>query len=174
MRKSGTAFWDIFMGHPLCVAVYHIITEKANLSPEQIAGKKMLPSFMIMDNIFFYGECEIIGNLPLDETETDYPIHYGQSISMLNPNCVHYQCGKTFITLENEKALFNFRNGGIGWNLNVELPILRECIKQDSNAPYWNMISPYRANQDVRNPKFKKELIEIKKQMGIRNKGAKA
>jgi hypothetical protein len=29
--------------------------------PEEIIGKKMLPSHMIMDNIFFYGECESLG-----------------------------------------------------------------------------------------------------------------
>ena len=127
----------------------------------------MLPSHMIMDNIFFYGECEIIGNIPLDGEKVDFPIHYGQSIDRRNSNCVHYQCGKTFITLENEKARFAFRNNAIGWNLNVKLPILIECIKQDSNEPYCNMIHPYTANQDVRNPKFEKELFEIKKQMGV-------
>jgi hypothetical protein len=167
MRKEGIPFWDIFMGKPLCIGIYHIVTENPDLTPEQLAEKKMLPSHMIMDNIFFYGECEIIGNLPLDESKTDYPIHYGQSISMLNPHCVHYQCGKTFLTLQNTKALYDFRNGSIGWNLNVKLPILYECIKENSNDPYWRMIHPYSANQDLRNPKFKNEWEEIKKQMGI-------
>ena len=167
MRKEGIPFWNIFMGKPLCIGIYHIVTENPNLTPEQLAEKKMLPSHMIMDNIFFYGECEIIGNLPIDESKTDYPIHYGQSIGMLDPHCVHYQCGKTFLTLQNTKALYDFRNGSIGWNLDVELPILYECIKENSNDPYWRMIHPYSANQDLRNPKFKNEWEEIKKQMGI-------
>ena len=55
MRKKGIPFWDIFMGKPLCVAVYHIATTDSNLKPEQLLGKKMLPSQMIMDNIFYDG-----------------------------------------------------------------------------------------------------------------------
>ncbi len=168
MRKDGIKFWDIFMGKPLCVAVYHIATQDPNMKPEQLVGKKMLPSQMIMDNIFYYGECKIIGNIPIDENEDNYPIHYGNSIDMRNPNCVNYQCGKTFVSKAFKKELGDFRNGGIGWDLTVKLPILLECIKQNSNDPYWKMIHPYKANEDLRNPKFKEELKRIKKQMGIK------
>ncbi len=167
MHKDGIAFWDIFMGKPLCVAVYHVATEDKNLTPECLAEKKMLPSQMIMDNIFFYGECEIIGNMPIAESDKDYPIHYGQSIDRRCPDCVHYQCGKVFVTSKNETALYDFKNHGVGWNLDVKLPILLECIKQNSNDPYWDMIQPWRANCDLRNPKFQEELKQIQKQMGI-------
>ena len=102
MRKEGTPFWDMFMGKPLCVAIYHIATADAHMSPEQLVGRKMQPSHMIMDNIFYYGECEIIGNKPLVAAEEDYPIHYGsQKADRLN-----YQCGKLFVSLENEKVSF--------------------------------------------------------------------
>ena len=68
-----------------------------------------------------------------------------------------------------KKELYDdFMNGGIGWDLDVKLPILLECIKHRSNDPYWSMIKSWRANQDLRNPKFKKELKEIKKQMGVK------
>jgi hypothetical protein len=168
MRKDGIDFWNLFMGKPLCVAVCHIATNDAHMSPEQLVDQKMLPAQMIMDNIFFYGECEIIGNLPLKGNEAAYPIHYGKSISMQHPHCLHYQCGKTFVTLENKKALYgDFVNGSIGWTLDVKLPILNACIRYGANDPYWMMIHPYQANKDLRNPKFKKELAEIQKQMGI-------
>jgi len=169
MRKNGEKFWEIFMGKPLCVAIYHIATENSDMTPEQLSEIKLLPSQMIMDNIFFYGECEIIGNMTITEREQDYPIHYGKSIDSCRPNCIHYQCGRVFVTLDNEKELYdNFRNGGIGWGLDVTLPILKECIAQNSNEPYWKKIAPWRTNHDLRNPKFKKELTEIKKQMKIK------
>jgi hypothetical protein len=175
MRKKGIPFWDIFMGKPLCVAVYHIATEDKTITPEQLVHLKMLPSQMIMDNIFYYGECEIIGNMPIAPDEDNYTIHYGRSLSAREPNGLYYQCGKTYVTLENEQALFeneqalfgHFTHNGIGWNLDVKLPILLECIKKKSNEPYWNMIPAWRANEDLRNPKFEEELKKIKKQMGI-------
>ena len=168
MRRDGIKFWEIFMGKPLCVAVYHVATTNQNLKPNDLIGKKMLPSHMIMDNIFYYGECEIIGNLPIEENEMNYPIHYGRSISLREPNTINYQCGKTFVSRKFKKELGDFRNGGIGWDLTVKLPILLECIKDDSNNPYWKMISPYSANVDLRNPKFKDLLKQIKHQMGIK------
>ena len=166
MRKEGIPFWDVFMGKPLCVAVYHIATEDSNIAPEHLVHLQMLPSQMIMDNIFYYGECEIIGNMPISKDEDNYTVHYGKSIDMRKPNCVCYQSGKTFLTLEGESE-FDFSNKGIGWDLSVKLPILLECIRKKSNSPYWEMINSYQAEQDLRNPRFKKELKQIKKQMGI-------
>lgn len=122
---------------------------------------------MIMDNIFYYGECSIIGNLPITETEQDYLIHYGETIGVLEKG-VRYQCGKTFIALDNEKALDNnFLNHGIGWNLNVKLSILKKCIEANSNQPYWDMYYPGVVDRDLRNPKFSEELKQIKLQIGI-------
>ena len=166
MRKKGILFWDIFMGKPLCVAAYHIVTEDENITPQQLIGKKMLPSQMIMDNIFFYGECEIIGTIPLEDNEADFPIHYGKGFSKLSPKTIHYQCGKTLVTLEDGIELYsNFRNGCIGFYLNIKLPILKECIKENSNAPFWNLMPLAYTEEDLRNPKFHKELSEIKKQV---------
>ena len=167
MRKDKIKFWDIFMGKPLCVAVYHICTPDPNVKIEELLSKKTLPSQMIMDNIFYYGECKVIGNMPIDEKDTDYPIHYGKSISMIDPDSVKYQCGKTYVSLLNKKPLGDLRNGAIGWNLSVSLPILTACINKGSN-PYWEMISSYSAEQDLRNPKHKDLLERIKQQMGVK------
>ena len=167
MRKENIPFWDMFMGKPLCVAVYHIATRRDDVKPAELLGLPTLPSQMIMDNHFYYGECAVIGNAPITEAEQDYPIHYGNTISVLEKG-VRYQCGKTFVALEGEQALYrNFRNGGIGWNLNVRLSILRKCIEAHSNQPYWDLYSPYYVDQDLRNPKFSEELKQIKRQMGI-------
>ena len=176
MRKEGIPFWEIFMGKPLCVAVYHIVTEDANVQPEQLVHLKMLPSQMIMDNTFYYGECKIIGNMPIAPDEDNYTIHYGRSINACRWDYLYYQCGKTFVALEGEKELDvykgysygGFRNGSIGWILNIKLPILLECINSNSNDPYWNMMPTHTTDKDLRNPKFKNELQMVKEQMGLK------
>jgi len=167
LRKDGIPFWDMFMGKPLCVAVYHIATFDKNVKLEDLVHLKMLPSQMIMDNIFYYGECEIIGNMPIAHDEENYTIHYGRSIA-LRDNRILYQSGKTFAAIEEGELIGNhgFTNNAIGWNLKVKLPILLECIKENSNAPYWDSIPEWHF-QTLQNPKYLNELNQIKKQMGV-------
>lgn len=167
MRKQNIPFWEIFMGKPICACVYRIATDRKDYTPAELTALSALPSTMVMDNIFYYGECEIIGNLPLQPEEADYPIHYGQSISM-GDTALNYQCGKTFLTLPGETELVSgFRNGAIGWQLNVSLPILLDCIRENSNLPYWNQPN-YQVNQDLRNPKFRPLLEKVQDQFHIR------
>lgn len=169
MRKEGIPFWDIFCGKPLCVAVYHIATKDAGLRPEELCTLTMLPSQMIMDNIFYYGECEIIGNMPISDDEDNYTVHYEYSNNISESDKLCYQCGKTFVTRLGAPLLYDgFGNGGIGWSLDVKLDVLVECIRQGSNAPYWSMIPAWRAERDIRNPKFKKQLERVQKQMGVK------
>jgi len=169
MEKDGRSYWKIFMGKPLCVSVYHIATEDKYVTPEQLLKLDSIPSAMVMDNIFFYGECEIIGNLPISNEESNYTIHYGQSCDARDPNRLYYMSGKKIVTFENEKELYsNFRNGSIGFGLNVELPILLECIRKKSNEPYWKNTVSHIMSYDLRNPKFSMELKKIQKQMGIK------
>ncbi|MBQ7828838.1 MAG: immunity 26/phosphotriesterase HocA family protein [Clostridia bacterium] len=168
MRKDGVPFWDIFMGKPLCVAVYHIVTEDKTLTPDQLVGYKMLPSQMIMDNIFYYGECEIIGNIPIAPDEDNYTVHYGRSIDIKHPNVFCYQNGKVFAQIASLLAIkADYSNNGIGWSLNIKLPILLKCIEEGSNVPYWDMMPQWKVDGDLRNPKFEDELKRIKERMGV-------
>lgn len=80
MRKEKIKFWDILMGKPLVVKVYHIATDSKNISCEDLKELKAIPSQYIMDNAFFYGEYEVIGNLPLTDSELDFLVMYGKSI----------------------------------------------------------------------------------------------
>ena len=167
MRKDGTPNWEIFMGKPLCVGVYHIVTENPALTPEQLVGLPMLPPQMIMDNIFFYGECPIIGHRPVTES-IDYPIHYGRSICAQDPDMVCYQCGKTYITLPGRSShAGGFVFNGIGWSLHVRLSILQACIRENSNEPYWRMAPVGWTDGDLRAPKHRAVREAIQKKMGI-------
>lgn len=165
--KGGGKFWDIFMGKALCVSVYHIITENPDESIEDLQKLQSCPSAYIMDNCFFYGEYEIIGNAPVSEN-ADYPIMYGRSISALDRDKICFCRGRDYreIPLKNNKLLSaDFRNGSIGWALNVNKTLVEKCIEVRTNEPFWK--AGRRNRNDLRNPAFSKELAFVLKQMGI-------
>ncbi len=166
MRKRKEPFWDCLMCKPVVCSVYHLITERTDVSVEELKGCLSLPSTIIADNYLFYGDYEIIGNIPISENE-DYPIMYGRSISALETD-ICYQQGKVFRKSDKIPLLYQgFTNNGVGFFLNVDYEVLMQCIKEKSNEPYWRMFSEYTTNSDLRNPKFKKQLAEIRKQFGL-------
>ena len=165
MRKKKEPFWDVLMGKPTVCSVYHIATKRKDVTPEELRALDSLPSVYMMDNRLFYGDFEIIGNIPIGEHE-DYPITYGGSISALYRGAL-LQCGKLYRKIDGGTALYNnFMNHGIGFDLNFQLSVLLECIAQGSNAPYWDQDN-WKVNQDLRNPKFRSELGQICKQFDL-------
>ncbi len=164
MRKNKEAFWDIFMGNPLVCSVYHMITIDKNLSIEDLKKLKSLPSSFMADNRIYYGECEIIGNIPIGENE-DYPIMYGRSISA-GDYSICFQEGKFYKRLLSGKELFyGFTNNSLSFSLNFKQDILEKCIKEKSNNPYWSLYDKRIIESDLRNPKFKKQLKKVYQQM---------
>ncbi|MBQ8834293.1 MAG: immunity 26/phosphotriesterase HocA family protein [Oscillospiraceae bacterium] len=166
MRKNKEPFWDILMTKPLVCSAYHILTERKDIRIQDLEHLRSTPSTFIADNNLFYGEYEIIGNIPVRETE-DYPIMYGRSIHV-GETAVVFQCGKLYRRIENGQTLYpNFTNNGIGFLMNTKIPVLQQCIAENSNMPYWNQHRWAPVNHDLRNPKFRKELEEICAQFGI-------
>lgn len=162
--KEGGKFWNILMGKALCVSVYQIITENPNVSIEDLQKLPSCPSAYMMDNRFFYGEYEIIGNAPVSEN-ADYPIMYGRSIDFRDGNKIIFCRGREYreISLEDHDLIpGDFRNNAIGWSLNINKKIVKECITAGSNEPFWK-----NRRNDLRNPAFSKELAIVLKQMGI-------
>ncbi len=154
--KDGGQFWNILMGKALCVSVYHIITEDPNVGIEDLQKIPCCPSSYIMDNCFFYGEYEIIGNASVPEN-ADYPIMYGRSISARDSNKICFCQGREYheIPFEDSKLLsVNFINNGISFGLNVNKTLVEECIRAGSNEPFWRV----NRRNDLRNPAFSKEL----------------
>ena len=167
MRKNKEPFWDILMGTPLVCSVYHIITEDKNITIDKLKTLKSLPSSIMNDNKLFYGEYEIIGNIPLSDYE-DYPIMYGSSIAV-REKAVYFQRGKLCRRIDNVDQLYiDFTNNAVGFILHLREDVLKKCIEEKSNKPYWDLYSPYFTNRDLRNPKFKKELKKICKQMKVK------
>ena len=154
------------MSKPIACSVYHIVSERTDITIDELKHLKSLPSTIITDNSLLYGEYEIIGNLSITEDE-DYPVMYGNSIRV-REIAVCYQCGKTYHKIENETALFkDFKNNAVSFNLNFTLDILLQCIEQNSNEPYWNHFYAYKVNGDLRNPKYADKLQKVKEQFGI-------
>lgn len=165
MRKKKEPFWDILMGKPLVCSVYHIVTDRKDVTVEELRGLKALPSVHMMDNRLFYGEFEIIGNLTVGERE-DYPILYGDSISV-QYRAVLLQCGRIYRRKDKGTALFHdFTNNGIGFGLGFRLDVLLQCIREGSNGPYWQQDN-WKVNRDLRNPKFRRELEQVCRQFNL-------
>jgi len=167
MRKDKVAFWDLLPGQPLVVGIYHLLTDRPISDIGLIADRPMLPSEALMDNIFYYGEAEIIGNRPLQRYEQDYPIHYDDSIRP-GQHSVRLQYGRIYREVENEHRLFrtDFKNGGGSFFPNVTLRILRSCIAAGSNLPYWTENRNY-LEDDLRNPKYALQRRQVFEQFGL-------
>lgn len=168
MRKSGVKFWDILMGRPLVVSVYHIITENPSADIYTLEALKSCPSQFIMDNRFYYGEYEIVGYEPLPE-DVDYPIMYGPSIDARDRNKIQFQRGRIYreIPLEGNTIIpGGFRNNGIGVSLYITKNLLEACIEADSNDPYWNR-GPDFYWEDLRHPQYEHEREQVLRQMGV-------
>lgn len=173
--KSGGDFWNILMGKALCVSVYHIVTENPTVSIEELQKLDSCPSEYIMDNHFFYGEYEIIGNSPLPENpyEIDYPIMYGRSIDAQDRNKICYCRGKDYreIPLEgNELLQKDFKKNGISYQFHIDKKLVEKCIQAQSNAPFWEAQPEISYTYDLRNPAYKKELEYVMEQMQIKKK----
>ena len=168
MRKQKIEFWDVFFGKPLVVAVYRIMTEEPMDDIEKLAGLPMLPSQLIMDNMFYYGEAEIIGNKPLRPEEEDFPINYGMS-KAIHEKILYLQCGRLYRKKLLGTRLFedDFSFCAIGWDTHVRISVLEACIRENSNRPYWEQPNFYYIMYDLRNPKFKTEREAVFKQFGL-------
>jgi hypothetical protein len=155
------------MGKPLVIKIYHIVTTDRNISVEDLSQLAALPSQFIMDNAFFYGEYEIVGNLPLADGDMDFPIMYGGSIAVGDDRLL-LQVGRHYHELDGRRHVLytGFRNSAIGWCADIKLPVLRRCIGCHSNEPYWNQDN-YSTNEDLRNPRFSTELDAVCCQFGL-------
>ena len=166
MRKNKEPFWDIIGYVPLVCSVYHIMTERPDVTVNELENLSSLPSTLIADDSIYYGDYKIIGNIPISDQE-DYPIMYGNSIDF-REKAVCYQCGKVFRKIEGEKAFYSdFINNSIGYYLNFTVDVLRRCINEKSNSPYWNYYNEYATKRDLRNLKNKNALIEIRRQFNL-------
>ena len=158
-QKQGYYYWNIIMGRPIIIEVFHIITERKDVSIAELKKLKTFPSQYILENVIYYGEYEIIGHGKLPDFIA-YPIMYGKSISM-NENNICFQCGliyKQIPIVDSKSIVGDFKNNGVGFNIHNDLVTMRKCISINSNLPYWKK---YCNDLDLRNPKYHGELVKV-------------
>ena len=156
------------MGKPLIIKVYHKISDNKNIDLKELSECLALPSQPIMDNIFYYGEAVILGNLPLKPEENDMFISVSESISGIDKNIAYLQYGLIYreISLSDYEKLIKelkigvqtLRREGIGFVIDTYK--LKECIEAKSNYPFWEKYKK-RNVPDLKNPDY----IELKRKI---------
>ena len=157
------------MGKPLIIKVYHKISDSKNIDLKELSECLALPSQAIMDNIFYYGEAIILGNLPLEDHEyDDMLISVSESISYIDKDIAYLQYGVIYreIALSDYQKLIKelkvgaqtFRREGIGFVIDTDN--LKECIKVNSNSPCWEKHNKHKV-LDLKNPAH----IELKRKI---------
>ena len=97
LRKEKIPHWDILMGKPLIIKVYHIVAEEEPVELGKLRELLAIASRYIMDNKFFYGEYEIVGNIPLNDSYhfillTSFKIF--SSFSIVEIRSLHFSLSK--------------------------------------------------------------------------------
>ena len=156
------------MGKPLIIKVYHKISDNKNIDLKELSKCLALPPQAIMDNIFYYGEAIILGNLPLKPEENDMFISVSESISGIDKNIAYLQYGLIYreIPLSDYEKLIKelkigaqtLRREGIGFVIDTYK--LKECIEAKSNSPFWEKYKN-RNVPDLKNP----DHIELKRKI---------
>ena len=156
------------MGKPLIIKVYHKISDNKNIDLKELSECLALPSQPIMDNIFYYGEAIILGNLPLKPEENDMFISVSESISGIDKNIAYLQYGLIYreIPLSDYEKLIKdlkigaqtLRREGIGFVIDTYK--LKECIEAKSNSPFWEKYKKHNV-PDLKNP----DHIELKRKI---------
>ena len=156
------------MGKPLIIKVYHKISDNKNIDLKELSKCLALPSQAVMDNIFYYGEAIILGNLPLKPEENDMFISVSESISGIDKNIAYLQYGLIYreIPLSDYEKLIKdlkigaqtLRREGIGFVIDTYK--LKECIEAKSNSPFWEKYKKHNV-PDLKNP----DHIELKRKI---------
>ena len=166
LKKRKIPHMPLFMGKPLICSIYHLVTPRRDVTLEELRECTALPSKPVMDNKLYYGEYEVIGNLPV-EPDADYPIHYGRSTDLREGGAM-LQRGTHFVHLPDATVLYRgheLRSIGFAPDF-IDHPMLYRCMDAKSNAPYWERdIHPLLA--DLRHPANAKKRHEIGRQMNI-------
>jgi len=175
--------FNLIMSRPVLIKFYAYKSENKNVDIDVLKNQKSLPSDYIMDNIIFYGEYEIIGNLPLKITEFDFPVSYGRRIDQV-PNVflqwglIHQELPKRefdkYLTAINEKLpesnpsrhISNpYGYYSIGFRPKIDPFEIIATIK--NNGEYNYSSTHYKIDWDLRNPKNKSIRDDIFKKFGL-------
>ncbi|MBP5617710.1 MAG: immunity 26/phosphotriesterase HocA family protein [Clostridia bacterium] len=169
MRRENLPFWDIFMGTALECAAYPILTPRTDVSESELAALSLLPSCVMADNRLYYGEYEIVGHIPVTDSE-NYAAHYGISRDFRERGQGHVilQYGKIMMNrtgVQPVPGCEHFAYNNVGFGLNVNRTILETVTAAEDNTPYWELRHRLHIENDLRNPAFADQRRAIMRQM---------
>ena len=120
-----------------------------------------------MDNKFYYGDYDIIGNDKIPDYIA-YPIMYGKTTSKNDLDIIVFQCGKMHIEIPYERERFygSFINNTIGFYIDEDEKLIEQCLKEKSNKPYWEKYQN-RNEVDLRHPSNRSLLTKILKEFKL-------
>ncbi|WP_167851983.1 immunity 26/phosphotriesterase HocA family protein [Hymenobacter elongatus] len=167
---------SLLMGPPVIIELF---VYKSNIKKVDIAildKQPKLPADVMMDNLFLYGEYEIIGHRQIKDEEFDFPISYGRSIDQrkivfLQWGLIHkelpqdiYQ--KYIFTEETQVGQNPYEYYSIGFRPHYDT---YEIIKTLNNNGVYDFANSkhYKAKWDLRNPKNKDVKNELFKVFGL-------
>ncbi|WP_289056039.1 immunity 26/phosphotriesterase HocA family protein [Carboxylicivirga marina] len=165
---------QMIMGPPLIIKLYAFKSDNKKVDIENLKNEKSLPSDIMMDNVIFYGEFEIIGNLPLGITEFEFPISYGMRIDrtpnvFLQWGLIHKELPKKdfnkYIMLENGGLGDHNPYGyyGVGFRPKYDYHDIKETI--ENNGEYdFSKGEHYKLDTDLRNPQndiIRQEIFNV-------------
>ena len=165
-KNKSLNYWNRLMGRALIVEIFHILTDRKDVSIHELKNLKTFPAQHIMDNNLYYGDYEIIGNNKLPDNVA-YTIMYG--IDFSNDGIkITFQCGKIHLEIPYEEKKFYgyFYNNGSGFHIDEDEKLITQCLKENSNKPYWEK---YGYREDLRNPKYREILLKILKDLKLEN-----
>ena len=169
-RKRKGPFWDVLKENgqrPLLVMPYRIISNDPAPALEELRRLPAMPSFYMEDYHIALGDYPIVGHLPLEEDELDFPIHYGKSIFWQKEPQVRFQCGDVFRELEGAEPLpycDHFRNWGVALKILPMRFYLERSIADGNNDVYW---IEGKFGYDLRSPAFRTNLEAVCQQMSL-------
>jgi hypothetical protein len=167
---------QLIMGPPLLIKIYAFISNTLEVDLNELANHGSLPSDYIMDNHIFYGENPIIGNMPLEAKEYEFPISFGRSIDF-GRKVIFLQWG--FIHIEQplgtfEKYLYK-EEGSLGdhnpygyySNGFYHRYMTKDIKKTIGKGNYQFDSEHYKDQWDLRNPKNKEIKDEVLLNFGL-------
>lgn len=164
------------MGMPVIVELFAFRSQLKNIDITILDKQPKLPSDVMMDNLLFYGEYEIIGHREIKDEEFDFPISYGRSIDQrrivfLQWGLIHKELpqkvyNKYTYTDEIQSGQNPYSYYSIGFRPHYANIEIIEAI--NNNGVYnFDNAKHYLAKWDLRNPKNKEVKDELFKKFGL-------
>ena len=166
----------LLMGQPVIVELFAFKSGTKNINIATLDTQFKLPSDVMMDNLLFYGEYEIIGHREIKDEEFDFPISYGRSIDQrkvvfLQWGLIHrelpldvYQ--KYIFTNETQVGQNPYGYYSIGYSPSYDSLDVLKTIASKGRYDF-QQSKHYNAKWDLRNPRNKDIRSELFRVFGL-------